>query len=410
MADGSAWRPLRVAAFSSVDLSLKKGNALHVRGILDALAARGHRLHLFTPRPASTAPPLSVFRVPVPVIRWRVLGPWSFEILGGILLLAHCVRRRPDLIYARLDLYTFSPALIARLLRIPLAVEVNSSIPDALAIRGRRSVLRIAEACERFTVRSAAAVLAMAAPLGEKVAARARIDAARVHVIPIATQLPEASDPVATRAHAGVDPGVFLVGFAGDLALLQGVDILIDAMLRLEDPEVRLWVIGAGEEEAALKDRAAALANRARFAGGVPREEADRLLAACQVLVAPYRRSHFERVVGDWGQTSKVVAYLAASRPILVADIPAFRWLEEAGVGERFGSDDADALAAAIVRWARAWRAAGSPLREWPWAHPGPGRRYVEEGHTWEHAALRTEEVLDGIATSAGRRRKSRGR
>ena len=111
---------MRIAAFSAVDLSLPQGHALHLRGLFDALSARKHEITLVTPRPTGVRPPVQFLTLETAILRWRVLGPWSYEIFGGLRLLLHCMLHRPALIYARQDLYTLAPALVAKLLLVEL--------------------------------------------------------------------------------------------------------------------------------------------------------------------------------------------------------------------------------------------------------------------------------------------------
>jgi glycosyltransferase involved in cell wall biosynthesis len=393
-------KPLRIDAFSAIDLSLPQGHALHVRGLFDALCARGHEVVLITPRPVGERPPVLFRTIEAPVVRWRVLGPWSFELLGGLRLFLRCFRRRPDLLYARQDLYTLAPASVARILSIPLAVEVDASIPEELALSARPSARRLAAFCERFSLRRASVVLVLAEEHGRAVASRLGIDPGRFRPVPIGARIPQTTDPIRTRAEHFVNPGTFLVGFAGNLAPIQGVDRLVDAFERLSPRSADLWIIGTGTQEVELRARAAPLGARVRFFGGVTREEADRLQQACQLLVAPYPRNAYLRVSGGGALSSKVLAYLANDRPVLISDMPGYAWLEEIGAGERFAPDDAAGLARAIEAWEQRWRAAGEPLTGWPWTGPGPGWRFVEQGHTWDDAAARTESILREIKGS----------
>jgi|GEM_PF-3851150 len=395
---------MRIAAFSAIDLSLPQGHALHLRGLFDALAVRGHEVVLITPRPRGPAPPARFRRITVPIVRLGVLGPWSFEKLGGWALMIHCLRsgRRPDVIYARQDLYTISPALVARWLRIPLVVEVSSEIGEELAIAGTNALARrLVAAAERFTMRSAAAVLVLGERIAQQVCRRTEIDRDRISITPIATHLPAPCDPAAVRAELKVAPSTFVIGFAGNLWPVQGVSVLLDAFARLDLSDAELWIIGTGVHDAILRRRASAIGRGPiRFFGGLPREDADRLLASSQILVAPYIREDYDRIAGGPIST-KVLTYLASDRPVLISDIPYYDWIARIGAGESFSSGDAAALAERIAAWHARWRDAGAPLCDWPWMAPGPGRAYVEAGHTWDHAAAGIETILAEVVAAS---------
>lgn len=393
---------MRIAAFSSVDLSLPQGHALHLRGLFDALAARGHDVTLITPRPVGEMPFTRFRKTTIPIIRLGVLAHWSFEKLGGWALLFHCLRRRPDVIYARQDLYTIAPAIVGRLLRLPLVDEVNSEIGEELEIVGANATARrISSACERFTVRRAGRVVVLGERLGQQIRRRTGIDAKRIETAPIATHLPERSDPAEVRGALSVEPSTFVVGFAGNLRAVQGVSVLLDAFALLDLPDLQLWIMGTGAHDEILKRHAARMGQGPiRFFGGLPREGADRLLAACQILVAPFLREEYDRIAGGPIST-KVLTYLASDRPVLISNIPYYDWIVRIGAGESFPSGDAGALAESIRGWRQRWLDAGAPLRDWPWKGPGPGRIHVESEHTWDHAAARIEEILDGCVREA---------
>jgi glycosyltransferase involved in cell wall biosynthesis len=385
--------PFAIAAFSSVDLSLPQGHALHLRGLLDALSDRGHSVSLVTPRPKGVAPATRFARLETRRPGWRALSLLSFEILGGLRLWAWCREKPPDVIYVRHDLYSFSSAIVARVLRVPLVVEVNASVTEELAIQGHRTAGRVAAVCERFTLGRAERILVLAPAHGEDLVRRLRIDPNRIRVVPIATRLPGRTDPAETRRERTVAPKTFVVGFAGNLSRIQGVDLLIAALRGVRAPDLELWVIGSGEEESRLRDQAGD-DGRVRFFGGVSREESETLLAACQLLVAPYRRPDYDRVSAGGALSSKVLTYLAADRPVLISDIPSYRWLSEIGAGESVSLDAPAALSRAIEELHARWCASGRPLHDWPRVFPGPGRRFVEEGRTWDHAAARVEEII----------------
>lgn len=91
--------------------------------------------------------------------------------------------------------------------------------------------------------------------------------------------------------------------FVGQLIRRKGGDVLLEAMQPLfaEFPELRLTLIGGGEEEAALRQQATALGIQARvtFAGARPADQVQERLAAAQVLVLPSRWDGWGMVVNE---------------------------------------------------------------------------------------------------------------
>jgi glycosyltransferase involved in cell wall biosynthesis len=385
---------MRIVVFSSVDLSLPQGHALHLRGLLDALSDRGHSVALVTPRPKGTPPSTRFERLETRRPGWGALSLLGFEVVGGFRLWGRCRRDRPDAIYVRQDIYTLAAAFVARKLHLPLVVEINASVTEELALQGHEPARRVAAFCERFTLRRADRVLVLAPEHGVQLAGRTGIDPDRIRVVPIGTRLPERTDPDQTRRAQEVGPETFVVGFAGNLSRIQGVDLLISALREIPVPDVQLWIIGCGDEERRLREQGRGDSGRIRFFGGVPREESESLLSACHLLIAPYRRPDYDRVSGGGALSSKILTYLAADRPILMSDIPGYQWLSEIGAGSCVAVDGPLPLARAIEERYSLWRAAGMPSRDWPWNSPGPGVRFVEQGRTWDDAAVRVESIL----------------
>jgi glycosyltransferase involved in cell wall biosynthesis len=158
------------------------------------------------------------------------------------------------------------------------------------------------------------------------------------------------------------------VVFLGHLVGRQGVELLLDALGRLDD--VTGDVIGSGPLEQDLRARAPA---NVRFHGFVgDHRDVERLLAAASLAVAPYRESdaNFTR----YADPGKLKAYLAAGLPIVLTRVPptADELAREAGA--ELVPYDARALERAILsaltdaeRWQERRRAALAYVRQFDW-------------------------------------------
>jgi glycosyltransferase involved in cell wall biosynthesis len=139
------------------------------------------------------------------------------------------------------------------------------------------------------------------------------------------------------------------LGIADDAACLlvlaalvrrKGIDVLLDALARLEEPPP-LLVAGDGEERGVLEAQAEKLGlARVRFLGR--REDKPALLAACDALVMPSRKE---------GLGVAALEAMACARPVIATRVGG---LAEAVRHEQTGllvpPGDPDALAAAIAR------------------------------------------------------------
>src|SRR5262249_4604119 len=126
-------------------------------------------------------------------------------------------------------------------------------------------------------------------------------------------------------------------------------------------PEVRLWVVGSGPEEAALKTLAERLgvADRARFLG--LRTEVQPFLQAADCFVCPSRWAEAAGLVNLEAQ--------ACGLPVLYSDVGGIGVYVADGVtGLSFRSEDAHGLADAVRRL-RAddalYRRLGAQARQW---------------------------------------------
>jgi len=137
--------------------------------------------------------------------------------------------------------------------------------------------------------------------------------------------------------------------YTGSLDGWKGVDVLIDALARLEG--VRLSVAGFGEPHvvdsilARARDRG--VADRLEFLGYRPHHEIPALLAAARVVVVSTSGRYREG--RDFTCPMKLLEAFAAGRPVVATDLPSIRSLLTDGrEGLLFRDDDPESLATAV--------------------------------------------------------------
>ncbi|MDF2805121.1 MAG: cotSA 2 [Cellulosimicrobium sp.] len=105
-------------------------------------------------------------------------------------------------------------------------------------------------------------------------------------------------DTSAFEARERPDDGVLDVVFVGRVIPDKGADVLVDAVVRLGRPDVRLLVVGSAgfaptspltPYERSLRERAAGAGDRIRFRRFVPREQVAEVLESADVAVVPSR-------------------------------------------------------------------------------------------------------------------------
>ena len=104
-------------------------------------------------------------------------------------------------------------------------------------------------------------------------------------------------------------------GFIGQLSAHKGVDLLINAYLRIKSDKISLWIYGAPDQDSYM-DKLLRLSERSKnvkFCGTFPREELPARLSDFDVLVIPSR----------WYENSPLVLLyaLATRTPVIVTDV-----------------------------------------------------------------------------------------
>ncbi len=237
---------------------------------------------------------------------------------------------------------------------------------------------------------AADAVVTLAGTMREEIVARG-IDASTVFVVPNAVGQ-EFVDPPLPRGPARralrLPADAFVVGTVTTLNGYEGIDTLVEAVRLLDDPSVRLLVVGDGPQGARLRQLAAPYADQMVFTGRVPHALVREHLAAMDLFCVPRRETPVTVLVPPL----KPLEAMASGLPVLASDLPPLVEQVEPG---RYGwvtpAGDAHAWAhqIGVLRYAPAdVQAMGDRAREWVRAH-----------RTWGAAAQRYAEVY---AVAAG--------
>lgn len=283
----------------------------------------------------------------------RVATFVSFTLLASWRLLR---LSRPDVIFAVLQPLSVGITLpfVARLKRTPLVLNLQDLHPDAqirLGMVRNPWVIRALRAIETRAYRNCAA-LTVICPQFRKHAIERGAEIDRVFVIEnwVDTDRirPEPDEGLAFRREVGLDAGDFVVLCAGTLGHVSGAAIIVEAARLLSgNSRIRFLVVGEGPMLGMMKERTARLG----LTNVVFRPfQAESRLPALQnsgdislVTLAP--------ALGDLSVPSKVLAYLAAGRPV-VASVPLHGetadLVRRASAGVIVTPGDADELAKVI--------------------------------------------------------------
>lgn len=344
--------------------------------IVEALAERGHRLHVVTSLPwyrhhaveegwtgrvarTDSTPwgwitrlhPFPTDKTNIPARALAFAGFTGMAAVRGV-----CTRIRPDVVMVMSPPLPLGVAgwLSAVPRGTPFVFNVQDVFPDVAVELGAiadRRVIAVASWLERSLYRRSDAVTVLSEDLRDNVAAKLRGDRPeRVHVIPnfVDTERIRPADPEnAYRRELGL-VGRTVVTYAGNVGLSQSLDLVVEAARRYRErgrDDVVFVVNGGGSARASLMASAAGLDN-VRFVDMQPRERLPEVLAAADLHLVPLKRGLARSSV-----PSKLYSILAAGRPVLAsvdAGTEVATTIERAGAGRSVRPEDPDAFVAAL--------------------------------------------------------------
>lgn len=302
----------------------RDGQSVHVEELVAAMRAAGHEVVVVGPGYYEASSFGGESRV---VARLRRLLPGA---LGEIAELAYNVPAylalrkaakafRPEAIYERYNLYYLAGMWLARGLRVPYLVEVNSPLAEERAKFSGLRLRRMAGAAERSVWRAADRVLAVTGVLRDMIAATG-VARERIEVIPNGVVLERFAPPAPPR-----QAGPVVLGFVGFVRPWHGLDAVLRAMAADGGAGIALEVIGDGPVRGDLEALAAelGLGARVRFTGLVEHHEVPRHVAGFDIALQPQ--------VVAYASPLKIFDYMAAGRAIVAPDQPNIREVLEHG-------------------------------------------------------------------------------
>lgn len=264
------------------------------------------------------------------------------------------LRERPDVVHT----HSSKAGVLGRLASMQADVGARVHTPHTFAFLFRsmfgpakRGLFR---SIETYLSAASAAVIAVSAGEAETMAGSGVVPSARVRTVPngIDPRPFEAAVPLDLEA-LGVPRSAPSACVVGLLNVAKGQDLALAALARPGLEALHLVLAGHGEELAALRALAVQLgvADRAHFLGW--RDDAPRLIAACDLVLLPSR----------WeGMPYIVLEAMAAAKPVVATRVDGARELVVPGVtGELADVEDTTDLAravAAVLRRTPAERAA----------------------------------------------------
>ncbi|UWQ21574.1 glycosyltransferase family 4 protein [Jannaschia sp. W003] len=338
---------MRILVLAPQPFMTQRGTPIAVRMMLETLSARGDRVDLLT-FPEGEDVEIEgcrIHRVPaLPGLRGFAPGFSLRKLAADAVMLPmagwRMARTRYDLVIG-VEEAAFMAMALRPLFGVPFLADVDSSMPEQIDDKvGLPPWLRrLLDRAEGAMLRRAAGAVTCCRALQEIVESHA--PEVPVRTVEDVTMLGE--DRSVPEDCRFADP---VVMYVGNLEGYQGVDLLIDAMARL-DPAThpaRLVVIGGGAAHVAAAKRRVeelGIGGRAHFLGPRPVEQLGRYLAAATITASPRTQGR--------NTPMKIYSYLDSGRPLLATRLPTHTQVLDDAIAI-LADPEPEAMAAALER------------------------------------------------------------
>jgi len=286
----------------------------------------------------------------------RIGNYFSFAVSAA--LLGTLLVKSADVMYVYHPPATvgFAASFISFIRRIPFVYDVQDLWPDTLSATGmlnNRYILKCVDVCCRLTYRCADHIVVLSPGFKRKLRERG-VPEEKISVIYNwcdEGQISAAECGVAAQNEPKMI-GRFNIVFAGTMGKAQALDAVLEAAELLADrlPQVQFVFIGGGIEVERLKQvKTEKKLNNVLFLSRRPVSEIGSVLSMADLLLVHLKDDPlFEITI-----PSKIQAYMAAGRPILMAVRgDAADLLEKVGAGIACIPGDAGSIAAAVEKLA----------------------------------------------------------
>ncbi|WOB42384.1 WcaI family glycosyltransferase [Thermoleptolyngbya oregonensis NK1-22] len=333
---------------------------------------------------------------PRPGLLGRVLLDGSFVITSVVQALWGF---RPDVILLTTPPLPVSvpAALLGKIYRCPVVLNVQDILPEAavrLGIVKNRLAIRAFEALERFAYRTATAIAVIADGFAQNLINKG-VSPQKLTCIPnwvdvnFIRPMPPAENRF--RQQHGLQEK-FIVLYAGNIALTQGMETVVEAASLLRDlPDLIVAIVGEREACQQLQDYARQChAENVQFFDFQPREQLPHLMAAADVGLVVQRKN-----VVSFNMPSKFQLLLASGCPV-VASAPMEGELAKLVLHSEAGTvvqpEQPEQLAETLRSVYH-----DAPQRV-AWAHQG--RQYALQHYRFEQAIAAYEQLFHSLTGS----------
>ncbi len=304
---------------------------------------------------------------------------------------------KPDALHAHSPFFNGQAALRAgRSVGVPVVYEIRAFWEDDAVDKGKFSegsfVYRQVRRLETAVCRQADHVVTICGGLRQDLIGRG-IPGEKVSVVSNGVDM-ERFKPTAADGELAARLGLqdkVVAGFVGSFFHYEGLPLLVEAvaLLREKHPELRVLLVGGGEDEERTRARARELGveDQVIFTGRVPHAEVDAYYALIEVLVYPRLSKRITELVTPL----KPLEALAMGKGVIGSDVGGVKeLLTDCDSGRLFEAGSAEALARALSNWIQTPETARAAERE-------AARAAVSRVRTWRGQVARVLPVYESL-------------
>lgn len=271
-------------------------------------------------------------------------GLWR-TIVYGLRVRVHHRRGDYDVVLGRVADYEWTPMVVAKILSLPLVLEVHSLFyleREARGLGRSRWLQRI----ERIQWQRASRIWVNSENL-RRLLNENGVPLESIGFIPFGIRIDELTPNPERNTAENID-----VVFTGSFYLWHGLELLIRgfAALRPEFPHLYLRMVGDGMRRAAIEDlvRDLGVSDAVEFTGWLPRHEVFQILRASHIGTAPYLT-----IENFYFDPAKILEYMGAGLAVISTSQGRITSMIEDGVnGLLVTPGDVDEFTAALRRLA----------------------------------------------------------
>jgi glycosyltransferase involved in cell wall biosynthesis len=251
------------------------------------------------------------------------------------------------------DFLIFAP-VIAKYLGAKLVLDMHEITPEfymsKYGIAESSRLIRLLKYLERISFSFADHVITINEPIQDLLVTRGLPRAKSTIVMNAADEARFTASSGTAGPAPAADAPTFAMMYHGTLNRIYGLDIAIEAFALAEKdmPGAEIWMMGIGQEDAALRTlaRQRGVASKIKVMGPVPSTEVPSWLRRCDVGLLPMRRD----ALLDFAFPNKLSEFIVTGRPVLVSRLKTMRHYFSEEALAYFEPHDAVDLAQQMVR------------------------------------------------------------